>query len=95
MLDELCESENAVSIQCSIEISAGMRNLINHTLGLIIALSMTALRVIRAKALETLRALTHRERMSSECNLPHPVQQAAARSTAWRMGLMLKGMGSP
>jgi hypothetical protein len=37
MLDELCESENAVSIQCSVEISAGMRNLLNHTLGLIIA----------------------------------------------------------
>ena len=37
MLDELCESEDAVSIQCSVEISAGMRNLLIDTLGLIIA----------------------------------------------------------
>lgn len=37
MLDELCESEDAVSIQCSVEISAGMRNLLNDTLGLVLA----------------------------------------------------------
>ena len=37
MLDELCESEDPVSIQCSVEISAGMRNLLNDTLGLVLA----------------------------------------------------------
>lgn len=37
MLDELRESRDAVSIQCSVEISVGVRNLLNDTLGLFIA----------------------------------------------------------